>query len=289
MQHVSLLVKHHAELPRRVGKVICSCLQDNGVAVTEGRVDPASEAVIVLGGDGTLLHVASQVYGRETPLLGINLGGLGFLTEIALDEMGQALESLVRGDFEVELRMMLTAIVEDQTGPVAWYHALNEIVVTKGPMGKIITLPTWAGGAFLTTYRGDGLILATPTGSTAYNLSAGGPLVHPALEALVLTPICPFALSARPLILPGKTVVEVHPTQGEEEAVTKDQKHEAGRAGRIEDVILVVDGQMGYDLRAGERVIVRKASRALQLIKSPLRDYFDILREKLGWTKGVAE
>ncbi len=255
-----------------MGESLAQCLEKRGVRVTEGEVNSESQAVVVLGGDGTLLHVASQAYKKRIPLLGINLGGLGFLTEIHLDEMEGALESLISGKVEIDRRMMLHIRVETSDRGAEEYYALNEIVITKGPLAKIIRIPTWIDNAFLTTYRGDGLIISTPTGSTAYNLSAGGPIVHPCLEALVLTPICPFALSARPLILPGNAKVEIpFPWTMEE------------------DVSMVVDGQIGHEIRSGNKIILKKAPDCLRLIKSPLRDYFIILREKLGWATGVGE
>ncbi len=270
IDHISLIVKHGAEIPKRVGDSLERCLQNRGVKVTKGRVDPESRAVVVLGGDGTLLHVASQAYRNGLPLLGINLGGLGFLTEIHLDEMESALEALLSGNFQVDRRMMLHITVEGTDGARGEYYALNEIVVTKGPLAKIINIPTWIDGAFLTTYRGDGLILSSPTGSTAYNLSAGGPIIHPNLEAIVLTPICPFALSARPLILPGDVTVEIPFARAIEEELS-----------------MVVDGQVGHSIREGDRIVLKKAPGYLKLIRSPLRDYFTILREKLGWATGM--
>jgi NAD+ kinase len=271
LSHLSLIVKHRAELPKRVGDALSQSLKTRGITVTEGSVNPKSDAVVVLGGDGTLLHVAGEVYRLGLPLLGINLGGLGFLTEIHLDEMEQALDALLSGVFDVDRRMMISINILRKEKREARYYALNEAVVTKGPLGKIIMLPTWAGGSFLTTYRGDGLILSTPTGSTAYNLSAGGPILHPNLEALVLTPICPFALSARPLILPGATTVEVR------------------LSGAMEETSLVIDGQVGHELQDGDLIRVERAEGHLKLVRSPLRDYFTILREKLEWAKGMGQ
>lgn len=269
IKSISLVLKHGADLPKRIGDSLSTCLRRRGVSVSEGRVDPSSDAVVVLGGDGTLLRVAGQVFQLRLPLLGINLGGLGFLTEIHTDEMEGALEHLLSGDFELDRRMMLAIRITSGEDPQATFFALNEAVVTKGALARIITLPTWVNRAFLTTYRGDGLILSSPTGSTAYNLSAGGPILHPSLEALVLTPICPFALSARPLILPGDAEVEIQIQRGADE------------------VSLVVDGQVGRDLRKGATLRVGRAEGHLLLIKSPLIDYFSILREKLGWAKGM--
>jgi NAD+ kinase len=269
LRRISLVVKHRAEVPKKIGDALGRCLRKRGVSVSEGKVDPASAAIVVLGGDGTLLHVAGEAYRLKIPLLGINLGGLGFITEAQEKDMEEALDALVSGDFEVDRRMMLSLTVKNSKGSSKTYFALNEAVVTKGPLGRMIALPTWVGSSCLTTYRGDGLILSTPTGSTAYNLSAGGPILHPSLEALILTPICPFALSARPLILPGDMQVEIR----------------LQKTG--EEINLVVDGQTNQKLRGWDTIEAKKADGHLHLVKGPRLDYFAILREKLGWTKGM--
>jgi NAD+ kinase len=164
---------------------------------------------------------------------------------------------------------MLAVKVGGSSKTKSTYYALNEAVINKGPLGKIITLPAWADDSFLTTYRGDGLIVSTATGSTAYNLSAGGPILHPSIDAFILTPICPFGLNARPLILPGHMKIDMLIINA------------------TEKINLIVDGQVSRELDEGDRVEVRKAEGYLKLIKSPIKDYFTILREKLGWAKGV--
>lgn len=269
LKHISLMVRHKTEGPKRIGDNLAEHLRKRGISVAQGQVDPQSEAIVVLGGDGTLLHVAGEAYRLGIPLLGINLGDLGFLTEIHLEEMEQALDSLISGTFELDMRTMLSVSVKRPDSKATRYYALNEAVVTRGPLGKMISLPTWANGSFLTVYRGDGLIISTATGSTAYNLSAGGPILHPHLKALVLTPICPFALNARPLILPGQMKVTIQLTNA------------------IEENNLIIDGQTSVKLEEGSKIEIKKAKGYLKLIKSPLRDYFTILREKLGWAKGV--
>ncbi|OPL12956.1 MAG: hypothetical protein AVO38_03115 [delta proteobacterium ML8_D] len=269
LKHISLIIRHETEVPNRIGKVVKKLFRGYGVSVTEGQVSPQAEAIVVLGGDGTLLHVAGKAYQLGIPLLGINLGGLGFLTEIHIDEMEQALDSLVSGTFELDERTILSVTVKVSGSKDSTYYALNEAVISKGPLSTIITLPTWAGGSFLTTYRGDGLIISSATGSTAYNLSAGGPILHPCIEALILTPICPFALNARPLILPGRMKVAIQ------------------LRNATEKISLIIDGQAGYELNEGDCVEVQKAQGHLKLIKSPIRNYFTILREKLGWARGV--
>ena len=270
LKRISLIVRHKTRLPGEIGDRLTGRLRRHGISVTQAQVDPQSEAIVVLGGDGTLLHVAGEAYRMGIPLLGINLGDLGFLTEIHLEEMEQALDSLMSESFELDMRTMLSVSVKrPDNSKTASYYALNEAVVTRGPLGKMISLPTWANGSFLTIYRGDGLIISTATGSTAYNLSAGGPILHPHLEALVLTPICPFALNARPLILPGQMRVTIQIENAAEENN------------------LIIDGQTSLKLKEGNKIEIEKAKGYLKLIRSPLRDYFTILREKLGWAKGV--
>ncbi len=268
IERVGLVLNPGPELPRKVAGGVRTRLERRGVSVLEGDVDGTCQAVIVLGGDGTLLRIVAKAYAHDLPILGINLGSLGFLTEIPLTEMDQSLDFLVEGKFTVDHRMMIEVAVKRQGTEEVVLPALNEAVIEKGPFGKIICLATWAGGAFLTTYRGDGLIISTPTGSTAYNLSAGGPILHPAIDAVVLTPICPFALGARPLIISPDMplVVEIE--------------------GASEDMGIVIDGQRSFPLGEGDRIWIKRAERRLGLIISPFRDYFTILREKLGWARG---
>ncbi len=266
MKHISIITKQRAALPKKIASALSKTLSAKGIVVTQEAVDTDSDAIIVLGGDGTLLHVAGKAHKLDIPLLGINLGGLGFLTEVTLDEMDSAVDSLLSRNFTLDKRMMIQVAVHRNGEKVDELLGLNEAVLTKGPFGRIITLPTWADSKFVNAYRGDGLIISTPTGSTAYNMSAGGPILHPNLEALVLTPICPFALGSRPLILHGDSSVmlEIHPVKGEE-------------------ISLIVDGQVFRVLEEGDKIEIKKAPGHLKLIKSPTRDYFTILREKLGW------
>ncbi len=270
LKRINLTVKQGSERADEVAQRVKTFLEDNNVEVSEGEISPSDEAVVVVGGDGTLLHVAARAFERQIPLLGINAGGLGFLTEVHTDEMNEALEHLVKGSFELDKRMVLCVEVLDKNGQlVQKYTALNEAVITKGALSKIIRIDTWVQDSFLTTYRGDGLIISTATGSTGYNLSAGGPIIHPGLEVMVLTPICPFALSARPLILSGSSKIRVEVQNIQEE------------------VCLDIDGQIGMHLLKGYVIRVCREAGYLKLIKSPSRDYFTILREKLGWTRAI--
>jgi len=226
---------------------------------------PGVEVIVVMGGDGTLLSVARRYGQKGLPILGVNVGGLGFLTEVSLEEFYPAIEQILAGKYEVEERMMLHATIFRNGQPLWGENVLNDAVINKGALARIVELTAWIDGEYLTTYRADGLIIATPTGSTAYTLSAGGPIVYPTLRHVLLLPICPHTLSMRPIILPETVTL----------AVTLDRK--------AEDVYLTVDGQVGQMLEAGDRVEVKCASHHLKLIRSPRRSHFEILRAKLGW------
>ncbi len=223
------------------------------------------DLIIVLGGDGTLLGVARHYGHQGIPLLGVNMGGLGFLTEVALPELYSSMEQVLAGHYEVESRMVLTATLFRQGKSIWQEHVLNDAVINKGALARIVELTTWIDDEYLTTYRADGLIVATPTGSTAYTMSAGGPIAYPTLRQIILLPICPFTLSNRPLILPDTVCV----------AVTLNEK--------VRDAYLTLDGQVGQELMPGDRVEVRAAPHNLKLVKSPHRSFFQILRTKLGW------
>lgn len=227
-----------------------------------------TELVVVLGGDGTMLGAVREVVRaglRKTPILGVNLGGLGFLTALAPEELLPAMERVLSGHFLAPPRLMLQARVERGGRTLTSLTALNDVVVNKAALARIVDLSLAVDGQPLTTFRADGLIISTPTGSTAYNLSAGGPICHPSLECMLVTPICSFALSNRPLLLsPGMTLT-----------VALDR--------RAQDTTLTCDGQVGFDLVAEDRVVISRAAEAVRLIHSPFRDYFEILRTKLRW------
>jgi NAD+ kinase len=223
------------------------------------------EMIIVLGGDGTLLSVARLVGDYEVPILGVNLGGLGFLTEITLEELYRVVERVVQGDFITNERVVLNASVIRRGERMAEFIVLNDAVINKGALARIIDLETTINQDYVTTFKSDGLIISTPTGSTAYNLSAGGPIVYPSLHCIIITPICPHTLTNRPIVIPDD--VEVRAT-----LKTKQQ-----------EVILTLDGQQGFTLEFEDVVEVRKAEGRILLIKSPYRHYFEVLREKLKW------
>ena len=223
------------------------------------------EMIIVLGGDGTLLSVARQVWNKNIPILGVNLGGLGFLTEITLDELYRVLERIIQDDFEINEREVLDTAVIRKGKRIAEFTVLNDAVINKGALARIIDLETTINGEYLSTFRSDGLIISTPTGSTAYNLSAGGPIVYPSLHTIIITPICPHTLTIRPIIIPD------------------DVKIRALLKSRNEEVTLTLDGQQGFSLGFEDVVEVGKAEGRILLIKSPYRHYFELLREKLKW------
>lgn len=226
-----------------------------------GELSKFSDVIIVLGGDGTLLSVARSSAQYGTPILGINLGNLGFLSEVETDRIFPTLKRLMEGDYNLDQRTMLLSTVK---GSDARYIALNDVVVTKGPLARIIYLDAYINGMYVDTYPADGLIIATPTGSTAYSLSAGGPIVNPYLDVILLTPICPHTLHSRSLVLSSSDEVRI---------VVKSDHH---------DVMLTVDGQQGYKLKTNDEVVIKKAPFVTKLIKFNHKNFFDILRTKLS-------
>jgi len=229
------------------------------------QVPEGAQLVIVLGGDGTLLAAARAVAGREIPIFPVNLGGLGFLTAITLDQLYPELERALTGDQRVVPRRMLHGEVVRNGQIVASYEALNDIVVSKTQIARMIDLETYVDGQYVSTFKADGLIVATPTGSTAYSLSAGGPIVFPAVSALCITPVCPHMLTNRPVLVPSTSVIEI---------VCKASHKEA---------YLTVDGQVGEPLIENDRVVCRSSEHQIHLIRPPTMFFFDVLRQKLKW------
>jgi len=225
------------------------------------------DMIIVLGGDGTLLSAARLVAGskKNVPIFGVNLGSLGFMAEVSLDELYANLEKALAGKLQAEERMMLTAGIIRKGKKVSEYNVLNDAVVSKGAIARMVSLEVSVGDDYLTSIRADGLILATPTGSTAYSLSAGGPIIHPALQCFVVTPICPHTLSNRPIAIPDSAIVRVK------------------LVSRSEGVSLSLDGQVVSPLRLNDIVEVKKAKYRVRLIKHPTKNYYEILRTKLKW------
>jgi NAD+ kinase len=225
----------------------------------------AVDMVVVLGGDGTLLAAARALQKQEVPILGVNLGGLGFLTEITLAELYPMLEAILHGAYKTDERMLLEARVWRDKKVVDTFTVLNDVVINKGALARIIELETSVDQAYLTTFRSDGLIISTPTGSTGYSLSAGGPIVYPSLHSIIITPICPHTMTNRPIIVPKEAVINVT-------LCSMDQ-----------EVFLTLDGQVGFKMELHDRVEVKKGEGFVRLIKSPSRGYFEVLRQKLMW------
>jgi NAD+ kinase len=223
-----------------------------------------SDLIIVLGGDGTLLSMARAVGDLGVPILGINLGGLGFLTATTVDEALAAVDAYLSGRMTIDERMMLAARVVRRGHPVGEYLALNDVVITKSAMSRIINLKVSVEGEYATAYRADGLIISTPTGSTAYCLSAGGPILFPTMDAVVLVPIASHTLTNRPIVLPGSQRIEV--------TLMTDQ-----------EVMLTIDGQVGVNLNEHDTVQVQQAAARIRLVRFPRTDFFSVLRTKLKW------
>jgi NAD+ kinase len=221
--------------------------------------------IVVLGGDGTLLSVARHMGERDVPILGVNLGSLGFLTEVSTSEMIPTLDLCLESKVAVQRRMMLEATLWRDSAEVATFRCLNDVVLNKSALARMIEIRVEVGGQWLTDMRADGLIVATATGSTAYNLSAGGPILTPGLDGILLSPLCPHTLTMRPIVLDGLDPVDMTLLKGSEE------------------VYLTADGQTGSPVRSGDRVRIQRAARGVSLILSPHRSYFALLREKLGW------
>ncbi|MFZ2447178.1 MAG: NAD(+)/NADH kinase [Syntrophobacteraceae bacterium] len=242
-------------------------IDNSGVSCLYRKIDipKTVETVIVIGGDGTFLSVARFIENRTIPIIGINLGGLGFLTEISADSCLTEMAKILDGDFEIEERMRLRVSVTREGRELFSHRVLNDAVINKGALARIIDLQIGIDGRFLTHYRGDGLIIATPTGSTAYNISAGGPIVFPTAQAIIITPICPFTLTNRPIIFPAHVSLQV------------------ALAEIASDVTLTCDGQVGCLINTSDVVTITAAATPLRLIKAPDVDHFETLRSKLKW------
>ena len=239
-----------------------------GETTSRDDLPKACDLLVVLGGDGTLIGMAGRIAqsGAAIPILGVNFGSLGFLTEVTLPELYPSLESALSGTALIDERMMLRARTVRSGSTHAERFVLNDAVITKGALSRIIELAVWVDEQPMMRVRADGLIVASPTGSSAYNLAAGGPVVHPAVDALLLTPIAPHMLTNRPVVIPGDSEVRVEPMM--------DSKDE---------VFVTFDGQSGHPLQAGDVVSIRRAERPLQLVRASTRNYFDVLRQKLKW------
>jgi NAD+ kinase len=241
----------------------------SGDLLPRDELPGAVDLIIVLGGDGTLLGMAARIAqtGRDIPILGVNFGSLGFLTETRIDELYTVLESVVDGTAAYDDRAMLAADAYRGGEHFDSRIVLNDVVFTKAALSRMIELSVSVTAGMVTRVKADGLIVASATGSTAYNLAAGGPIVHPRVDALVITPIAPHTLTNRPIVIPGSDIIEVSPHV----------------SGDTDEVFVTYDGQWGYPLQAGDVIRVRRSERVLRLVKAPSRTYFELLREKLKW------
>lgn len=281
MKRIAAIVKQNRPEGVRIAAQLAEWLSERGVElyldkevaqaapralpVDVEKIPGLVDLVVVLGGDGTLLSVARLVSEKGIPILGVNLGGLGFLTEVSLAELYPVMEKVLEGDFETSSRMTLQGEVIRGKENLGGYTVLNDAVINTGVLARIIELETYVDGHILTTFRADGLIVTSPTGSTGYSLAAGGSIIHPSLSCIGITPICPHMLTNRPILVSDMSTIEVAlKTRGVE-------------------VMLTLDGQVGFALEVGDRVRIRKGTSVVQLVKNPMRNYFSVLREKLKW------
>jgi NAD+ kinase len=279
---VGIVSKPHSPDAGRVVPPLIEWLRDRGLGVrlddttaayngdpsagmSRTDVPEGCDLIVVLGGDGTLLSAARAIGRREIPLFAVNLGGLGFLTAITIDELYDELQRAVRGEHRIGKRKMLTTEVVRAGEVVATWEALNDAVLTKIAIARMIDLDTFVDEQFVCAYKADGLIISTPTGSTAYSLSAGGPIIFPSVPAICITPICPHMLTNRPVLVPETSVIRVI-------------SH-----GPDESVYLTIDGQVGMPIREGDTVVCRSSYFSLLLVRPPRMMFFDVLRQKLKW------
>jgi len=234
-------------------------------AVETQEFQSRADLIVVLGGDGTMISTARLTGDREVLVLGINYGSLGYLTEFRIEEMLPALESILEGNYEIDRRVMLDVEHLRDGEKLAGGRVLNDVVINKAALARIIEIEVELNNLFVNSFRADGLIVSTPTGSTAYNLSAGGPILYPSMNAVVLTPICPFTLTNRPIVVPDEDEIEIK------------------LKSEIEGVVLTLDGQIGHQVKADDRILIRKSATTFNLVQPPNRNYFDVLRNKLKW------
>lgn len=280
-KHIGIFAKVQDPRCREVAGQLLGWLRDHGlVPLVEKRlswylqcdegldgvtIPPKADLVVVLGGDGTLISVARLVGAQEVPILGVNLGSLGFLTEIPVSALYSALQSYLSGEYTISDRMMLSISLLRDGREIGTYQALNDAVINKGAPAKVLTLDATVDGSFLATFKADGLIVSSPTGSTGYSLSANGPIVDPTMDCLLITPICAHTLSNRPLVVNPGTVI----------AITLDSE--------LENVMLTLDGQVGVALQYRDEIQVRRAAHRTRLILAKDTNYFTVLRTKLKW------
>jgi len=280
VKSVGLIAKPRIDRAAKLVPELIAWLEARGIAVfldeeaagyagrspglSRDQVAAQSQLLVVLGGDGTLLSAARASLGRNLPLLAVNLGGLGFLTAIKIDELYPQLERALHGDFRVAQRRMLHVELWRGERHIASHEALNDVVLTKAEIARMIDLEVHVDHHFVCVYKADGLIVSTPTGSTAYSLSAGGPIMFPSVAATAITPICPHTLTNRPVIVPDESEIQVIVLYNSPTYMT-------------------IDGQVGEILESGDRIVCRRSEHCISLVRPPDLMFFDVLREKLKW------
>lgn len=283
LERVAIVAKAHAKEAKRIVTDLVAWLDDHSVessleSTLAAKVGSESsfsldklpkdvDMFIVLGGDGTLLSVARAMRSRQIPILGVNLGSLGFLTDVALKDLYETLHTIVDGNVDFAARTLLKATLERKGETVSTERVLNDVVITKGAIARIIEIAVDVDEQFVAVVRADGLIVSTPTGSTAYSLAAGGPIVHPALDAMILTPICPHTLTYRPVVIPDRATARLT------------------LRGDPGEVYATFDGQVSEPMRTGDVIHVQKSRNAVKLVSVPDNDYFGVLRHKLRWAE----
>lgn len=262
---VLIVTKPHQPEVAKVAAELALWFQKKGIRASMETAAAEADLCVVVGGDGTLLSAARLMGEHQVPILAINYGGMGFLTEVTREEMYDALEEVLSGKIVTETRMMMDVTVHRNGVLDESYQALNDMVIHKGTLARIIELEARVDGQYVSKYRSDGLLLSTPTGSTAYNVSAGGPIVYPTMEAIIMTPIASHTLTNRPLVLPPGSQIDIT------------------LKSIPDDVYVTVDGQVGAKLEPGDHVKVQRSRRYVQLITPAGKDFFDVLRGKLKW------
>ncbi|MBU1193610.1 MAG: NAD(+)/NADH kinase [Proteobacteria bacterium] len=257
--------KKALELEKKLGSQCCVIDIRNG---TSKDIPDDLLCIIVLGGDGTFLSAARFIGNRDIALMGVKFGDVGFLAETMEDDLNAALDSVITGRYLIRERSRLNIKLIRNNSRIVDIDVLNDAVINKSALSRLASCAVHLDSTYLTTYRADGLIVATPTGSTAYSLAAGGPVVHPAVPSIILTPICPFTLTNRPLIIPDSTRIEIH------------------LEGSPEDMILTLDGQEGFKIDSGDKIFVEKSRNNIKMISFEDQSYFKVLKTRLKWSGG---
>ena len=284
MKKIGLVVKSDAKANKKAAElrewlrsrkieIVQKKTVESGQENAAGGPSPAPsdlDCIFVLGGDGTFLSAVRWIGARDIPILGIKFGEVGFLAEIAEENLYKAAEKVLKGDFILRPRMRLSVRVSRRNETLAQETVLNDVVINRGALARLAHIETYINDHYLTTYSADGLIVATPTGSTAYSLAAGGPVIHPAVPGIILTPICPFTLTNRPLIVPESANIKIRLAKGSS------------------DIVLTFDGQKGLEINDQDEIVIQKGPHPIHLITLPERQYFDILKNKLKWSGGRA-